>query len=64
MEPHDIATLSLHMCLDPAVAVQGEETGMYVCSLTPRRPPQLCCHLQYENTGGIVMCCVQLLTLE
>lgn len=27
MEPHDIATLSLSMCLDPVIAVQGEEGG-------------------------------------
>ena len=27
MEPHDIATLSLSMCLDPVIAVQGEEAG-------------------------------------
>ena len=27
MEPHDIATLSLSMCLDPVIAVHGEEAG-------------------------------------
>ena len=29
MEPHEIATLSLSMCLDPAIAPQEEDPGNY-----------------------------------